>query len=89
MFDEAILRGLERVVFVSCGTSYQAGILGRYAIEEWARMRVEVISPPSIATATRSSVRDDSSIGISQSGETADTLAAMRLARGAADVCWP
>jgi len=81
VFDEAILDGVERVTFVSCGTSYHAGMLGRYALEEWARIRAEV----DIASEYR--YRDpilgpgDLVVGISQSGETADTLAAMRLAR--------
>jgi glucosamine--fructose-6-phosphate aminotransferase (isomerizing) len=80
-FDEDILRGIERVVFVSCGTSYHAGMLGRYALEEWARIATEV----DVASEYR--YRDpilgptDLVVGISQSGETADTLAAMRLAR--------
>jgi glucosamine--fructose-6-phosphate aminotransferase (isomerizing) len=80
-FDEDILRGVERVAFVSCGTSYHAGMLGRYALEEWARIRTEV----DVASEYR--YRDpivgpgDLVVGISQSGETADTLAAMRLAR--------
>src|SRR5215218_795391 len=79
--DDAFLRGLRRVVIVACGTSYHAGLIGRYAIEQWARVPVEM----DIASEYR--YRDpvvgpgDLVIGISQSGETADTLAAMRLAR--------
>jgi len=75
------LRGLRRVVVVACGTSYHAGLSGRYAIESWSRVPVEM----DIASEFR--YRDpvvderDLVIGISQSGETADTLAAMRLAR--------
>jgi glutamine---fructose-6-phosphate transaminase (isomerizing) len=75
------LAGLRRVVIVACGTSYHAGLVGRYAIEEWARVPVEM----DIASEYRyrNPVVDerDLVIGISQSGETADTLAAMRLAR--------
>jgi glutamine---fructose-6-phosphate transaminase (isomerizing) len=78
--DEA-LAGLRRVIIVACGTSYHAGLVGRYAIEEWARVPVEI----DIASEYRyrNPVVDerDLVIGISQSGETADTLAAMRLAR--------
>jgi glucosamine--fructose-6-phosphate aminotransferase (isomerizing) len=76
-----ILRGARRVVIVACGTSYHAGLVGRYAIETWARIPVEM----DIASEYR--YRDplvgpgDLLIGITQSGETADTLAAMRLAR--------
>jgi len=81
VLDEDILRGLERVVFVSCGTSYHAGMLGRCAIEEWARMRVEVDLASEYRYRNPIVGADDLVIGISQSGETADTLAAMRLAR--------
>ncbi|MGD1049829.1 MAG: glutamine--fructose-6-phosphate transaminase (isomerizing) [Solirubrobacteraceae bacterium] len=81
VFDEAILRDVERVTFVGCGTAYHAGLLGRYALEQWARIGAEV----DVASEYR--YRDpvlgpgDLVVGISQSGETADTLAAMRLAR--------
>jgi glucosamine--fructose-6-phosphate aminotransferase (isomerizing) len=81
VFDEAILRGVERVTFVGCGTAYHAGLLGRYALEQWARIGAEV----DVASEYR--YRDpvlgpgDLLVAISQSGETADTLAAMRLAR--------
>jgi glucosamine--fructose-6-phosphate aminotransferase (isomerizing) len=79
--DDDFLTTLRRVVIVACGTSYHAGLIGRYAIEQWARVPVEM----DIASEYR--YRDpvvgpgDLVIGISQSGETADTLAAMRLAR--------
>jgi glucosamine--fructose-6-phosphate aminotransferase (isomerizing) len=79
--DDALLRRISRVVIVACGTAYHAGLIGRYAIEQWARVPVEV----DIASEYR--YRDpvvgpnDLVIGISQSGETADTLAAMRTAR--------
>ena len=75
------LRDLRRIVLVACGTSYHAALVGRYAIEEWARVPVEM----DIASEYRyrNPVVDerDLVIGITQSGETADTLAAMRLAR--------
>jgi glutamine---fructose-6-phosphate transaminase (isomerizing) len=79
--DDAFLARLRRIVIVACGTSYHAGLIGRYAIEQWARVPVEM----DVASEFR--YRDpivgdgDLVIGISQSGETADTLAAMRLAR--------
>jgi glucosamine--fructose-6-phosphate aminotransferase (isomerizing) len=79
--DDDWLAEARRVVVVACGTSYHAGLVGRYAIEEWARVPVEM----DIASEYRyrNPVIDerDLVIGISQSGETADTLAAMRLAR--------
>ena len=75
------LRGLRRIVIVACGTSYHAGLIGRYAIETWSRVPVEM--DVSSEFRYRDPVIDerDLVIGISQSGETADTLAAMRLAR--------
>jgi glucosamine--fructose-6-phosphate aminotransferase (isomerizing) len=79
--DDDFLREVERIVIVACGTSYHAGLVGRYAIEQWARVPVEM----DVASEYR--YRDpvlrekDLVIGITQSGETADTLAAMRLAR--------
>src|SRR4029453_17402441 len=79
--DEQILADVRRIVIVACGTSYHAGLIGRYALEAWARIPVEM----DIASEYR--YRDpvvgpgDLVIGITQSGETADTLAAMRIAR--------
>src|SRR4029450_5869408 len=75
------LKDMRRVVIVACGTSYHAGLVGRYAIEWGSRVAVEMELASEFAS--RNPVRDehDLVIGISQSGETADTLAAMRLAR--------
>src|SRR3954453_627733 len=42
VLDEALLREAKRIVIVACGTSYHAGLIGRYAIEEWARLPVEM-----------------------------------------------
>jgi glucosamine--fructose-6-phosphate aminotransferase (isomerizing) len=75
------IRNLRRIVILACGTSYHAGVVGRYVIEEWARIPVE----PDIASEWRYRnpvlSKDTLVIGISQSGETADVLAAMKLAR--------
>src|SRR5271167_2512338 len=79
--DEAILAGVKRVVVVACGTSYHAGLIGRYAIEEWARLPVEMDIASEYRYRNPVVGEGDLVIGISQSGETADTLAAMRLAR--------
>jgi glucosamine--fructose-6-phosphate aminotransferase (isomerizing) len=79
--DEAILADVERVVVVACGTSYHAGLIGRYAIEEWARLPVEMDIASEYRYRNPVIGPGDLVIGISQSGETADTLAAMRLAR--------
>jgi glucosamine--fructose-6-phosphate aminotransferase (isomerizing) len=80
-FDLSILQQATRIVIVACGTSYHAGLLGRYVIETYARVPVDV------EVASEYRYRDpvlaptDVVIGITQSGETADTLAAMRVAR--------
>src|SRR5580765_3144868 len=81
--EEEEIRNLRRVVIVACGTAYHAGVVGRYVLEEWARIPVE----PDIASEWiyRNPVlsRDTLVIGISQSGETRDTVNAMKLARAA------
>ena len=79
--DDDFLRNCRRVVVVACGTSYHAGLIGRYAIEEWARLGVEMDVASEYRYRNPVIGPGDLVIGISQSGETADTLAAMRLAR--------
>ncbi len=78
---EEQLRNLRRIVIVAAGTSYHAGVVGRYMIEEWARLPVE----PDIASEWiyRNPVlsRDTLVIGISQSGESRDTINAIKLAK--------
>ncbi len=78
---ELEIQNLRRVVLVACGTAYHAAVVGRYVIEEWARLPVE----PDIASEWiyRNPVlsKDTLVIGISQSGETRDTVNAMKLAR--------
>jgi glucosamine--fructose-6-phosphate aminotransferase (isomerizing) len=81
--DDDFLRGLGRVVIVACGTSYHAGLVGRYAIEEWARVPVEMDIASEYRYRNPVVGPGDLVVGITQSGETADTLAAMRLAREA------
>jgi glucosamine--fructose-6-phosphate aminotransferase (isomerizing) len=78
--DEDI-RGFDQVVVVACGSSYHSGLVGKYAIERWTRL------PTQVEIASEFRYRDpvvDSDtlvIAISQSGETADTLEALRHAR--------
>jgi glucosamine--fructose-6-phosphate aminotransferase (isomerizing) len=78
---ELEIQNLRRIVIVACGTAYHAGVVGRYILEEWARLPVE----PDIASEWiyRNPVltKDTLVIGISQSGETRDTVNAMKLAR--------
>jgi glucosamine--fructose-6-phosphate aminotransferase (isomerizing) len=77
---DELLRRIRRVVVVACGTSYHAGLIGRYAIEEWARVPVDVEIASEYRYRNPVVGPEDLVIGISQSGETADTLAAMRTA---------
>ena len=78
---ELEVQNLRRIVIVACGTAYHAAVVGRYVIEEWARVPVE----PDIASEWiyRNPVlsKDTLVIGISQSGETRDTVNAVKLAR--------
>src|SRR3954468_6000378 len=79
--DDNFLRDVERIVIVACGTSYHSGLIGRYAIEQWARIPVEMDIASEYRYREPVQRPNDLVIGITQSGETADTLAAMRLAR--------
>jgi glucosamine--fructose-6-phosphate aminotransferase (isomerizing) len=83
--SDEFLKNMRRVVIVACGTSYHAGLVGRYAIEWWSRLPVEMDIASEFRYRNPVLDEHDLVIGISQSGETADTLAAMRLAseRGA------
>ncbi len=79
--DEAALARVERMHIVACGTSFHAGLVGRYLIEDWARIPVHVEVASEYRYRTCLAGPGDLVVGISQSGETADTLAAMRVAR--------
>ena len=79
--DDAALARVERIHIVACGTSYHAGLVGRYLIEDWARVPVLVEVASEYRYRTCLAGPGDLVIGITQSGETADTLAAMRVAR--------
>ena len=79
--DDATLARVERIHIVACGTSYHAGLVGRYLIEDWARVPVHVEVASEYRYRTCLAGPGDLIIGITQSGETADTLAAMRVAR--------
>ena len=75
------LREVRQIRIVACGTSYHAGLAGRLAIERWARIPVEVDVASEFRYQDPIIDRGTLVLGITQSGETADTLAAMRLAR--------
>ena len=77
----ALLRGIDRVQIVACGTSWHAGLVGKFLLEEIARVRAEVDYASEFRY--RSPLVDEKTLvlGISQSGETADTVAALKEAR--------
>jgi glutamine---fructose-6-phosphate transaminase (isomerizing) len=83
---DRMLRMIDKVFVIACGTSYHAALMAKYAIERWTRLPVEI----DIASEFRyrDPVLDGRSlvIGISQSGETVDTLAAIRYARAQGSV---
>ncbi len=79
--DDADLRDLHRIVILSAGTSYHAAVAARYAIEEWARLPVEHDIASEWIYRNPVLDRETLVIGISQSGETRDTIEAMKLAR--------
>ena len=71
----------KRIIIVACGTSWHAGLVGEYLIEEMARIPVEVEYASEFRYRNPIITPDDVVIAISQSGETADTLAAIKLAK--------
>ncbi len=81
--DPRALRGIERVCFVGCGTSYHASIAGRYWVEEIARLPAQVELASEVRSRSPVFSERDLVVAVSQSGETADTLAAVQLARDA------
>ena len=74
---------IKRIVIVACGTSWHAGLVGRHAIEQLAQIPVEVEQASEYRYRPKLQGPDSVTIAISQSGETADTLEAMRAAKRA------
>ncbi len=77
------LTSAQRIIIVGCGTSWHAGLVGEYLFEDLARIPVEVEYASEFRYRRPILGKDDVVIAISQSGETADTLAAVRLAKEA------
>ncbi len=75
------LTGISKVVIIACGTAYHAGLVGKYAIEKWANIAVEVELASEYRYREPAVDSQTLVIPISQSGETMDTLMAMRYAR--------
>ncbi|MBQ6725266.1 MAG: glutamine--fructose-6-phosphate transaminase (isomerizing) [Bacteroidales bacterium] len=71
----------KRIIICACGTSWHAGLIGKYIIEELTRIPVEVEYSSEFRYRNPVITKDDIVIAISQSGETADTLAAIKLAK--------
>ena len=78
---EEFLRGLERIYIVACGSAYHVGMVGKYVLEELADIPVEVDLASEFRYRDPKLVKNSVVIIVSQSGETADSLAALRLAK--------
>ena len=79
--DESVLAGLERIYIVGCGSAYHAGLAGKAVFESLTDLPVEIDLASEFRYRDPKLVRNSMVIIISQSGETADSLAALRLAR--------
>ena len=79
--DDAELRSIDKIVIVACGTAYHAGMIAKYAIEHWCRIPCEVELASEFRYRDPILTRTTLVIAISQSGETMDTLMAVRHAR--------
>ncbi len=75
------IKNLDRIIIIACGTSWHAGLVGEYLIEEFSRIPVEVEYASEFRYRNPIITEDDLVIAISQSGETADTLAAIEMAK--------
>jgi glucosamine--fructose-6-phosphate aminotransferase (isomerizing) len=75
------LKNIDRIIIVACGTSWHAGLVGEYLIEEYARVSVEVEYASEFRYRNPIISERDIVIAISQSGETADTMAALEMAK--------
>ena len=80
-FEPGFLAGLERLYFIACGSAYHVGMAAKYSIEKMTRVPVEVDLASEFRYRDPILVPNSMVIIISQSGETADSLAAMRLAK--------
>jgi glucosamine--fructose-6-phosphate aminotransferase (isomerizing) len=79
--SEAELRDTDKIVVIACGTAFHAGLIAKYAIEHWTRIPVEVELASEFRYRDPILTRDTLVVAISQSGETMDTLMALRHAR--------
>ncbi|HEX9153634.1 MAG TPA: glutamine--fructose-6-phosphate transaminase (isomerizing) [Candidatus Saccharimonadales bacterium] len=78
---------IERIIIVACGTSYYAGMVGEYLIEEIAGIPVEVQLASEFKYRSEPLARNTAILALSQSGETADTIAALKKIEGSGVLC--
>ncbi len=81
MRQAGLLDDIQRVVIVACGTSFHAGLIAKYVIEQWARIPVEVVTAAEFRYADPIVGPQTLCVAVTQSGETADTLVGIRQAR--------
>jgi glucosamine--fructose-6-phosphate aminotransferase (isomerizing) len=81
MQKAGLLDQIQRIIIVACGTSYHAGMIAKYAIEQWARIPVEAITAAEFRYCDPIVGPETLCIAVTQSGETADTLVGIRQAR--------
>lgn len=81
MQQAGLLDNIQRIVVVACGTSYHAGLIAKYAIEQWARIPVEAVTAAEFRYCDPIVGPETLCIAVTQSGETADTLVGIRQAR--------
>ena len=80
-YHESTIIKADRIIIIACGTSWHAGLIGEYLIEKLARINVEVEYASEFRYRNPIITKKDVVIAISQSGETADTLAALEIAK--------
>ncbi len=81
MQRQGLLDGIERVVIVACGSSFNAGMIAKYVIEQWARVPVEIVTAAEFRYASPIVGPRTLCVAVTQSGETVDTLVGIRQAR--------
>ena len=86
--SEDELRTVDKIIIVGCGTANYAGLVAKYAIEHWTRIPCEVELAHEFRYRDPILTRDTLVVAMSQSGETADTLMAIRHAREQGCGCW-
>ena len=79
--DDDYIKGIKKIYIIACGSAYHVGMVGKYVIEKHCRIPVEPVLASEFRYSDPIIGKDDLAIIISQSGETADTLAAMKEAK--------